>query len=132
MNPESAQILSTFFGQTPAQLGLLEGDFVFTTLQGHPLDGGVVTRNLQRILADAGLPRLRFHDLRHCAASLLGAQGVPPRGVMEVLGHSRMSVTTDVYSHVFRSLLGDAAEAMDRALGGQFGGQEKAEGEDQP
>ena len=105
---------------------------MFTTLQGHPLDGGVVTRNLQRILADAGLPRLRFHDLRHCAASLLGAQGVPPRGVMEVLGHSRMSVTTDVYSHVFRSLLGDAAEAMDRALGGQFGGQEKAEGEDQP
>ena len=71
----------------------------------------------------AGVEEMRFHDLRHSATSLLGAQGVPARVVMEVLGHSRISVTLDLYSHVFPSALGDAADAMDRALGGQSGGQ---------
>jgi integrase len=71
---------------------------------------------------------MRFHDLRHSAATLLLAQGVPLRVVMEVLGHSRIAVTSDIYTHVVPSLLGDAADAMDAALGGQLGGQE-AEGD---
>jgi integrase len=94
-----------------------ETGLVFTSALGTGLESGLVTKRLQRILAACGLPRLRFHDLRHSAASLLGAQGVPPRVVMEVLGHSRISVTMDLYSHVFPSLLGDAAKAMERALG---------------
>jgi integrase len=90
----------------PAGPAWIETDLVFTTMEGRALDGGAVTKNLQRILARCGLPRLRFHDLRHSAASLLGAQGVPARVVMEVLGHSRISVTMDLYSHVFPSALG--------------------------
>ena len=60
--------------------------------------------------------RIRFHDLRHTCASLLLAQGVSPRVVMDVLGHSQLSITMDLYSHVMPSALRDAADAMDRAL----------------
>lgn len=62
---------------------------------------------------------MRFHDLRHSAASLLLAQGVPARVVMETLGHSTIATTMDIYSHVMPSLLQESADAMDRALGGR-------------
>jgi integrase len=60
--------------------------------------------------------RIRFHDLRHTCASLLLAQGVSPRMVMDVLDQSQLSITMDLYSHVMLSGLRDAADAMDRAL----------------
>ncbi len=78
-------------------------------------------RNLNQLFdvltRSAGLRRIRFHDLRHTCASLLLAQDVQPRVVMEVLGHSPLAVTTDLYSHVMPSALKDAADALDRALG---------------
>jgi integrase len=95
-----------------------EGDFVFTTTRGTPLDGPNVTHQLQRALADAGLPRQRFHDLRHAAASLLLAQGADLRTVMEVLGHSSITLTANTYAHVGRAALKDAAAKLDAALGG--------------
>jgi integrase len=52
------------------------------------------------LMVAAGLPRLRFLDLRHSAASLLLAQAVAPRVVMDVLGHSQIGVTVNTYSHV--------------------------------
>ncbi len=61
--------------------------------------GSEVTRRFQALLAAAGLPRMRFHDLRHGAASLLLAQGVHPRVIMEMLGHSTITLTTTTYSH---------------------------------
>jgi integrase len=65
---------------------------------------------------------MRFHDLRHSCASLLLAQHVPPRVVMETLGHSRISVTLGTYTHVMPALQRDAADAMDRALGDDLDG----------
>jgi integrase len=85
----------------------------FTTATGGPLDGSWTTRHFQRLIAEAGLPRQRFHDLRHGAASLLLAQGVHPRTVMELLGHSRISITMDLYSHVTARLQREAANKMD-------------------
>lgn len=64
----------------------------------------------------AGVRRIRFHDLRHTCASLLLAQGVPPRVVMEVLGHSQLAITMDLYSHVMPTALREAADAIDRAF----------------
>ncbi len=92
-------------------------DLVFTTTVGTPLDGISVTRRFQWIIAAAGLPRQRFHDLRHACASLLLAQGVPARVVMETLGHSEISLTLNTYSHVLPSLGREAAERMDAVLG---------------
>jgi integrase len=92
-------------------------DLVFTTTLGTPLDGISVTRRFQRTLRAAGLPHQRFHDLRHACASLLLAQGVPARVVMETLGHSEISLTLNTYSHVLPSLGREAAERMDQVLG---------------
>ena len=92
---------------------------VFTTTLGTPLDGISVTRRFQRILASAGLPKQRFHDLGHACASLLLAAGVPAQVVMETLGHSEISLTLNTYSHVLPSLGREAAERMDQVLGGR-------------
>lgn len=89
---------------------------VFTTTIGTPLDGITVTRRFQGLLATAGLRRQRFHDLRHACASLLLAQGVAPRVVMETLGHSQISLTMNTYSHVVPALGRHAAERMNELL----------------
>lgn len=90
---------------------------VFCSPLGRPLDNANVTHRFQRQLAAIGLPKQRFHDLRHACASLLLAQGVNPRVVMEVLGHSQITLTLDTYSHVMPSLQREAAARMDALLG---------------
>jgi integrase len=82
-----------------------------------------VHRDFKRILGKAEVPDQRFHDLRHAAASLLLAQGVSPRVVMELLGHSRISLTMDTYSHVVPSLMREAADKMDQILAGDSASQ---------
>ncbi len=90
---------------------------MFTTALGTPLDGISVTRRFQRVLKANGLPRQRFHDLRHACASYLLAAGVPARVVMETLGHSEISLTLNTYSHVLPGLGRDAADRLDALLG---------------
>lgn len=96
----------------------VDSGLVFTSTVGTALEPRNLTRVLDELQLSAGVRRIRFHDLRHTCASLLMAQGVPPRVVMDVLGHSQFSITMDLYSHVMPSALQEAAEAMDRALGG--------------
>lgn len=93
-------------------------DLVFTTEIGAPLHGPTVTRHLQALLKAAHLTRRRFHDLRHTCATLLLAQGVPARVVMEMLGHSTIAVTMNVYSHVMPELQREAADRMGAFLTG--------------
>ena len=92
--------------------------FVFTTTLGTPLDPRNVYRHFQRALDKAGLPRKRFPDLRHTCATLLLAQGVHPRVVMDILGHSQIALTMDTYSHVIPALQREAAGRMDALLAG--------------
>lgn len=94
-----------------------ERRLVFTTGTGRPLDGPNVTHQFQHLLVRAGLPRLRFHDLRHTCASLLLADGIPPRVIMETLGHSQISLTMNTYAHVMPALQREAAKRMDELLG---------------
>jgi integrase len=89
---------------------------VFTTRKGTPLEPRNQVRHFKALLKRAGLTESRFHDLRHTAASLLLAQGVHPRVVMEILGHSRISLTMDTYSHVMPSVMNEAAAKMDAIL----------------
>ncbi len=63
-----------------------------------------------------GLPSIRFHDLRHSAATLFLSQGVHPKVVQERLGHSQISVTLDTYSHVLPTLQKEAAQKIDDVL----------------
>ena len=89
---------------------------VFTTPKGTPLDGTAVTKGFHRLLDRAGLPQRRFHDLRHSCATLLLVQGVSPRVVMDVLGHSQIGLTMNTYSHVIPDLRRDAANRMQEFL----------------
>ncbi|MFN2488616.1 MAG: tyrosine-type recombinase/integrase [Actinomycetota bacterium] len=91
-------------------------DLVFSASIGTPLDPRTLARHYQRLCERAGVGHRRFHDLRHSAASLLLAQGVSARVVMETLGHSQISLTMNTYAHVMPVLMRDAADAMDRAL----------------
>jgi integrase len=69
------------------------------------------------LLARAGIEGIRFHDLRHTAATLLLLQGVHPKVVSERLGHARVQITLDRYSHVLPTMQKEAAEKLDRLLG---------------
>ena len=89
---------------------------VFTTPIGTPLDGTAVTKGFHRLLDKAGLPQRRFHDLRHSCATLLLVQGVSPRVVMDVLGHSQIGLTMNTYSHVIPDLRRDAAVRIEQLL----------------
>lgn len=103
-------------------------DLVFVSTVGTPLDGVAVTRRFQELLLANNLPRQRFHDLRHACASLLLAQGVAPRVVMETLGHSQISLTMNTYSHVAPFLGREAAVRMDAALAPNVGSDTSASG----
>jgi integrase len=91
---------------------------VFTTGIGSALDGGRVTKRFRAWSAANALPSMRFHDLRRSCATLLHNEGVPDRVIMEILGHSQISVTMNTYTDVLTESKDRAADAMDRALGG--------------
>lgn len=91
--------------------------FVFSTGIGTPIEPRRITREFKALLVRAGLPPARLHDLRHSCATLLLAQGVNPRVVMEILGHSQVSLTLNTYSHVLPTLQQDAAHKIDAILG---------------
>lgn len=94
-------------------------DLVFTNEIGSTLHPSNMTnRSFRPLLARAGLPRIRFHDLRHTAATIPLARGVPAKIVSEMLGHSSVAVTLDIYSHVTPTMQQAAASVMDAALGG--------------
>jgi integrase len=92
------------------------GDLVFRAPGGAPEKSTTVTQRFQRRLEKLGLPRVGFHSLRHSAASTLAAAGVPLRSVSELLGHSQLSTTSDLYVHIFEQAHREVAIAMDRAL----------------
>lgn len=90
----------------------MDGEYVFTTSIGTPLEARNVVRSFKALLQRAGLRDVRFHDLRHSAATLLLVQGVPTRVVMEILGHSQASTTQNTYQHVAPELQREAADRM--------------------
>lgn len=94
-----------------------EQDYVFTGLKGGPLNPRYILKLFDRLLKEAGLPHMRFHDLRHSATTLLLSMGVNAEVVQEILGHSNISMTMDVYSHVLPSMHKDAMGKWDDAFG---------------
>jgi integrase len=97
----------------------LDEDLVFTTPIGSRLPRSVFEHSwFHPLLQKAALPRMRFHDLRHTAATLLLARGINPKVVSEMLGHSSIAITLSLYGHVTPHMQQQAADTMDRVLGG--------------
>jgi integrase len=94
-------------------------DLVFTDSLGGPLRGNnLERRHFGPQMRKAGVPRIRFHDLRHTAATLMIAAGVPVKVVSEMLGHADVATTLRIYAHVLPNMQRDAAAVMERLLGG--------------
>ncbi|WP_424883316.1 tyrosine-type recombinase/integrase [Streptomyces sp. SLBN-8D4] len=93
-----------------------DGGYVFATRNGRPVEPRNVYRSFTRVAQSAGLRVIRLHDARHGCATLLTAAGVAPRVVMEILGHSQISITMDVYTHVVQDTQREAISHMDRLL----------------
>jgi integrase len=101
-------------------------DLVFPSSIGTPLEPRNLVTRFKALLERTGLPDLRFHDLRHSCASLLIAQGVSPRVVMETLGHGQIGLTMNTYAHVLPEVQRQAASAMDALLSSGLGPAETA------
>ena len=93
-------------------------DLVFAGPKGGPTDPSWSRQVFYKALGDAKLPRVRFHDLRHTAATLALMQGVHPKVVSEMLGHGTIGLTLDTYSHLLPTMHQQAAAAMDAILTG--------------
>jgi integrase len=94
-----------------------ENGLVFATEIGTPLNRHNLTqRSFWPLLERAGLPRIRFHDLRHTCATLLLSKGVHAKFVQELLGHATIAITLDTYSHVLPGMSDQIATSIEDAL----------------
>jgi integrase len=89
---------------------------LFITASGKPVAPRNLIRHFKLATAAAGLPDIRFHDLRHTCATLLLSLGVHPKVVQEILGHSSIALTMDTYSHVVPSMQASSASQMNDLL----------------
>jgi len=87
-------------------------DLVFASSLGTPLEETQVHLTYRRTLERAGLPRIRFHDLRHTAATLMLQQNVNPKVVQEMLGHTNIATTLNTYSHVTPDMQAEAVSRL--------------------
>lgn len=93
-----------------------EQDLVFTRRGGQPLRPEYVLRRLHTLTDEAGLPRIRVHDLRHFAATTMLSSQVPLAMASKAMRHSTLSTTTEVYGHLLRHVAHQAVDAIDTAL----------------
>ncbi|QIY68792.1 tyrosine-type recombinase/integrase [Streptomyces sp. RLB1-33] len=99
-----------------ADAGWKDSGYVFTRPDGAPIEGATLTRHFNTLLRRARLRRIRFHDLRHSAATLLLEQGVELVVIKELLGHAHIGVTATVYAHVRLRLQRQAIDTLSNAL----------------
>jgi integrase len=96
----------------------IDHGLVFCQANGQPIDPRNFTRHFERLLKEAGVPRIRFHDGRHTFATLMLELGEAPKTVQTMLGHTKISTTLDIYSHVSLDLEKRAAANLNAVLRG--------------
>lgn len=90
-----------------------ENNLMFPSKVGTPIDPCNLYKRFRKLTNKAGLPGIRFHDLRHTAASIMLSNGVAPNIVSRRLGHSKPSVTLDIYGHLIPGMQREVADLMD-------------------
>lgn len=96
-----------------------ESGLVFTSTIGTPLEPRNAVRKFHSLLTDAGIGHYRFHDMRHACATMLIAQGASARTVMDILGHSQISLTMNTYGHIMMDTRREAVELIDSVFAGR-------------
>lgn len=106
-----------------AQLGKAYNDkgLVCAQPDGNLVLPDYISNNFRFVVKRAGLPYMRFHDLRHSAATMLIKSGVPVKVVSERLGHSTIAITQDIYTHVLPDMQQQAADMVDSLFSGKIG-----------
>ncbi len=94
----------------------IEHDLVFFTSVGTPLNPNWVLERFKKLLQKAGLPDMRFHDLRHSIATILLSMGTHPKVVQELLGHNRIQETVDTYSQVLPTIHKETIQKLEDVL----------------
>ena len=108
---EQQQVERLAAGESWQEFGL-----IFTTKNGTPIHYRNLLRDYKILLRKAGLPEIRFHDLRHTAASLMLNHGIPVIVVSRRLGHAKPSITLDVYGHMIPTMQAEAAQKIDELI----------------
>lgn len=121
MTPKLALFLREYKAERESlywQLGqpLTLDSLVFGSIEGGPIDPGVLSHDFARIVKRAGLENVRFHDLRHTFASLMLLRGAKPKVISEALGHSSVAFTMDTYSHIIEGMQSEAMALLDEVL----------------
>jgi integrase len=93
-----------------------DNDLIFPCTTGAPCDPSNLRKDFIRVLKEAGLPLLPFHDLRHTAASLMLNHGIPLIVVSRRLGHAKASTTLDIYGHLLHEMQNEAARLIDEIV----------------
>ncbi|MGG3671793.1 site-specific integrase [Bacillus cereus] len=93
-----------------------DNDLVMCTPSGTPINPANVRRSLNALIKKAVVPKIRFHDLRHTHGTLLLAKGVNVKVISERLGHSKIKITLDTYSHVLPMMQEDAVNKIEEIL----------------
>ena len=93
-----------------------ENNLIFPSTVGTPINQSNMNKSFMKLLKQSGLPIIRFHDLRHTAASPMLNFGIPLIIISRRLGHARPSITLDIYGHLIPSKQEEAAELMDSWL----------------
>jgi len=93
-----------------------DNNLIFSKDDGSPIPPRRAQKYFKRAIGDAGLPVIRFHDLRHTAASLMLNQGIPVLVVSKRLGHAKPSITLDIYGHLISVYQEEAASLMDEIV----------------
>ena len=95
----------------------IDKNLVFTNATGDFYSPSTMVKAFRRFLVSIGLPHMRFHDLRHSAATILLAMKVHPKVVQEILGHSQITTTMDIYSHAMPDMQNEATQQWDNKFG---------------
>ena len=112
ISPQAVEVLN-------AQKAKTNDEYVFPSPNGGPISPDSVNNMLKRVLKRAGIPRVRFHDLRHTFATLALQNGVDIKTVSGMLGHFSAGFTLDTYAHVTTAAQKEAARTMESILAGR-------------
>ena len=121
LTPRTVEALTVWQAAQEIRSIRTETDFVFSVRAGHPLPNTRLQTKHRQVIAAAGVPRIRIHDMRHTFASSALGQGMDIKVVSEIMGHSKVQTTMDRYQHVSVDNQRSVMDALEERLFGSGG-----------